>query len=144
MLRPQNPDFPSCLCWADEAWSGTWHGTPNRILIEQTYPGLDAHRAHFEALLSAFRDGRYIRVGGKPMFLSYKPEKLPEPKASLATWQAMAVQAGFPGLHIVGMSADVRWSAEEHGFGAKVAPPLVRMRRLVSRRQPVKWARRWL
>ena len=40
------PDFPFCVCWANETWSGIWHGRRIRILIEQTYPGEDDHRAH--------------------------------------------------------------------------------------------------
>jgi hypothetical protein len=32
----QEMHFPFCLCWANETWSGVWHGVPRRILIEQT------------------------------------------------------------------------------------------------------------
>ena len=31
------PDFPFCLAWANETWTGKWYGAPNRILAEQTY-----------------------------------------------------------------------------------------------------------
>src|ERR1039458_3423890 len=60
VLNSGEPDFPFCLCWANETWSGVWHGAPNRILIEQTYPGAEDHQAHFDALLPAFRDCRYL------------------------------------------------------------------------------------
>ena len=70
------PDFPFCLCWANETWTGIWHGAGNRILIEQTYPGEADHRAHFETLLPAFADRRHITIDGKPVFCIYKPEKL--------------------------------------------------------------------
>ena len=33
------PDFPFCLGWANQTWSGIWHGAADEILIEQTYPG---------------------------------------------------------------------------------------------------------
>ena len=39
VLASGAPTFPFCLCWANETWTGVWHGAPNRILIEQTYPG---------------------------------------------------------------------------------------------------------
>jgi len=37
---------------------------------EQTYPGSEDYRRHFDFLLPAFMDRRYVRVGGKPMFVS--------------------------------------------------------------------------
>ena len=39
------PDFPFCLGWANQTWTGVWHGAADRILIEQTYPGADDHAA---------------------------------------------------------------------------------------------------
>ena len=144
VLQSQQPDFPFCLCWANETWSGIWHGAPNRILIEQTYPGPDDHRAHFAALLPAFRDTRYMQVDGKPIFLLYKPEKLPDPRGALALWRQMAAEAGLPGLHLIGMSAIAAWQPKESGFDAKVVLPLVKARPWVSRRQPVRWARQQL
>ncbi len=141
VLSSGKPDFPFCLCWANETWSGIWHGEPKRVLIEQTYPGDEDHRAHFETLLPAFRDKRYIRVDGKPIFLLYQPEKLPAPRETLALWQTMAQAAGLPGLHIVGMSAKAAWNPHESGFDAKVMLPLVSGRPWISRRQPLKWLR---
>ncbi|MHC4639834.1 MAG: glycoside hydrolase family 99-like domain-containing protein, partial [Planctomycetota bacterium] len=38
VLRSGEPNFPFCLAWANQTWTGIWHGAPNRILIEQTYP----------------------------------------------------------------------------------------------------------
>ncbi len=54
VLSSGEPDFPFCLCWANESWTGIWHGAPDRILIEQTYPGREDHIRHFKALLPAF------------------------------------------------------------------------------------------
>src|SRR5438874_3545811 len=45
VLRSGQPDFPFCLCWANQSWTGIWHGAPNRVLIEQTYPGLEDHKS---------------------------------------------------------------------------------------------------
>src|SRR3990172_5855368 len=78
VLASGEPDFPFCLCWANQTWTGIWHGTPNRILVEQTYPGMEDHRRHFEALLPAFCDKRYLKVDGKPLFAIYNPMELPD------------------------------------------------------------------
>jgi lipopolysaccharide biosynthesis protein len=74
VLHSGTPDFPFCLCWANATWAGVWYGEPNRVLIKQTYPGQADHEAHFRALLPAFKDPRYIRVDGKPVFLIFQPD----------------------------------------------------------------------
>lgn len=135
------PDFPFCLCWANETWSGIWVGAPNRTLLEQTYPGRADHEAHFATLRAAFSDPRYIRVDGKPMFLIYRPEKLPDPVETLAFWRSMAVEAGLGGLHLVGMSGRPKWDPVAAGFDAKVDMQLIMTRPWISRREPIKWAR---
>ena len=139
VLASGSPDFPFCLCWANETWTGIWHGAPNRVLIEQTYPGPADDEAHFAALLHAFCDPRYIRVEGKPLFLIYKPDKLPA--ASLALWRKLAAAAGLPGLHMVGVSSDLSWKPWQHGYDGKVVTPIVLPRQWVSRRRPLKWLR---
>lgn len=142
VLASGQPDFPFCLCWANETWTGIWHGAPDRILIEQTYPGPEDHRAHFETLLPAFADRRYLTVDGKPLFCIYKPEKLPDPKACLALWRSMAAASGLRGLHVLGMSADMAWNPLEAGYDGKICLPLVRARPWASRRQPIRWLTR--
>ena len=131
------PDFGFCLCWANQTWTGIWHGAPNRILIEQTYPGEDDHRRHFESLLPAFLDRRHIRVDGKPVFVIFRPMEIPEVKRTMALWQEMAVASGLPGLHLVGVEGP-DWRPGEHGFDASITPRLPPRRGWVSWRNPVK------
>jgi lipopolysaccharide biosynthesis protein len=95
------PDFPFFLGWANESWTGVWHGAPRRMLIEQTYPGEDDDRAHFASLVAAFRDPRYVRRDGKPVFLIFRPERLPDPARFVELWQSLARSAGLPGLYLV-------------------------------------------
>ncbi len=143
VLMSGKPDFPFCLCWANETWSGIWHGSPGKILIEQTYPGEDDHKAHFKILLEAFTDRRYIKVDGKPMFLIYKPQQIPNCRETLSLWRTLALRAGLSGLHIVGFGSS-DWNSRDHGFDAKIVSPLVRERPWVSRRSPVKWLKQTL
>ncbi len=107
VLESGEPKFPFCLCWANESWVGVWHGSPGRMLIEQTYPGPADHAAHFAAVLPAFLDARYVTVEGRKVFLIYSPEKLPETGAALAQWRRMAADAGLPGLYLIGMSTNL-------------------------------------
>ena len=43
----------------------------------QTYPGPTTTRRHFDAVLPAFEDPRYLRVDGRPLFFVYRPSDLP-------------------------------------------------------------------
>ena len=41
VLKAREPDFPFCLCWANHSWNSIWQDSPDKILIEQTYPGVE-------------------------------------------------------------------------------------------------------
>lgn len=124
VLASGQPDFPFCLCWANETWTGVWHGSPGRVLIEQTYPGEQDHRQHFRALLPAFRDHRYIRVDGKPLFVIYSPNNIPDPERTILLWQNMARDAGLPGVYFAGVTWNVDWDPGKHGFDAAIVQRL--------------------
>jgi lipopolysaccharide biosynthesis protein len=127
VLATGKPDFPFCLCWANDTWSGIWHGTPGRILMNQEYPGPEDDEKHFETLLPAFRDRRYIRVNDKPVFLVWRPFGFPDASATLARWHSMAKYAGLPGLHMIGIFRPSGPAPEDVGFDGSVYnnnPPL--------------------
>ena len=127
MLVSGEPDFPFCLCWANQSWTGVWYGAPDRILVEQTYPGTEDHLRHFAYLLTAFRDPRYIRVEGKPLLLIFSPRELPEQTDLLHLWREQARAAGLPGLFILGISHirrhDVLDSLGYDGTVTMLVPP---------------------
>ena len=118
VLASGKPDFPFCLGWANDSWTGIWHGAPGKTLIEQTYPGFDDERSHFYALLEAFRDARYMRADGKPLFFIYKPHLLPDPKRFTDHWRALAEKEGLKGLYLIGNKETQDWSPRENGFDA--------------------------
>jgi lipopolysaccharide biosynthesis protein len=139
VLESGEPDFPFCLCWANQTWTGIWHGASDRILIEQTYPGDDDHRRHFNLLLQAFRDRRYVTVDGKPLFLIYRPWEIPEVKKVTDSWRELAQESGLEGLYLVAFSWNPSWVPQENGFDGSITERLPPRRRWVSRRTPVKW-----
>lgn len=107
VLAAGSPGFSFCLGWANQTWTGIWHDAENKILREQLYPGEEDDRQHFEAVLPAFRDERYLRVDGKPVFYVFRPEELPDAAAFIDRWQAMARAAGFDGLYLVAEVSDL-------------------------------------
>jgi hypothetical protein len=123
VLESGAPRLPFCLAWANETWAGLIHGVKDRVLITQTYPGEEDYRAHFQLVLKAFRDERYIKVDGKPLFVIYKPGLLPDAVEFTSLWRQMALDAGLAGMHFVGV-ADEKWNPAQFGFdGAVLAEP---------------------
>ena len=122
--RSGEPDFPFCLGWANQNWSTIWTGG-NRVLVEQTYPGPDDHARHFDAVLPAFEDPRYLRVDGRPLFFVYRPSDLPGARAFADQWRGLAERAGLPGLYLVGETKG-GWTAAASGFDAELHSAAVR------------------
>jgi lipopolysaccharide biosynthesis protein len=100
VLHSGEPDFPFCLCWANENWTRRWDGLERDVLLEQRYSAAD-DVAHIQALLPAFADSRYIRVDGKPVFLVYRTGLLPEPARTAERWRNEAIRAGIGDLYLI-------------------------------------------
>lgn len=102
VLESGKPDFPFALAWANESWSGTFHGLrEGKMLIEQTYPGDEDYIAHFRMVLPAFKDPRYIRCEGKPLFFIYKHQQCPDMAHFIDLWQRLARENGLEGVFFV-------------------------------------------
>jgi hypothetical protein len=105
VLETGKPDFPFCLGWANHSWTNTsWKATGSLIkagtLMEQTYSEEDYVR-HFYAILPAFKDKRYIRVDGKPLFVVYDPYGITDSRSFTATWNKLAKENELQGIHFV-------------------------------------------
>jgi len=99
VLRSGRPDFPFSLCWANENWTRTWEGTEREILMEQKYENYDPV-GHMEWLEKAFADKRYIRIDGKPLFLVYRPDDIPNIREIIKLWRKNLSGKGYPGIYI--------------------------------------------
>ena len=100
VLNSGNPDFPFCLCWANENWSRRWDGSDEHRLLEQTYSSED-DLAHIQSLIPVFKDNRYIRINGKPLLLVYRTSLLPDPARTAEIWRTEAARAGIGDLYLV-------------------------------------------
>ena len=108
VLASGKPNFPFCLCWANHDWtSKTWEkGSSLRrdtMIMKMEYSREDYVR-HFNYLLPAFRNPRYIKVDGKPLFAVWAPRNIPDGKEFIDLWQKMAQENGLKGIHFVGQT----------------------------------------
>jgi len=100
ILKSGEPDFPFCLCWANENWTRRWDGLNDEILLEQRYSEAD-DLAHIRALIPFFLDRRYIRVLDRPFVAVYQTSKLPDPQRTTDLWRREAERSGLKGLFLV-------------------------------------------
>ncbi|MGE8029197.1 glycosyltransferase WbsX family protein [Enterobacter mori] len=100
MLTTGAPDLPFCLCWANENWTRAWDGMEREVLIKQDYTDADAE-SHMKYLAPYFLERRHIKVDGKPVFLIYRVDNIPEPKKYIELIRKYAADNGVAELHLV-------------------------------------------
>jgi len=115
VVQSSQPDFPFCLAWANQSWTGIWHGLKDKTLIEQTYPGKEDHISHFYSLLTAFNDSRYLKLDNKPVFFIYEPATFPQIRQFTDLWNELAVKNGFSGIYFIGVN-HLDWDYKKDGF----------------------------
>jgi hypothetical protein len=101
VLASGKPEFPFCLCWADESWFRRWQSNTDELLLEQEFDEED-DVAHIRWLIEAFKDDRYIHVKGRPLLSVYNPDNLPNPQRTVEIWRAECARAGVPEPWLVG------------------------------------------
>jgi GT2 family glycosyltransferase len=124
----ENPDidFPFCLCWANENWSKRWDGGTRDLLLGQSYDE-NTMLALVRDVIKAASDSRYIRVGGRPLFLIYRPLLIPDLAEAVAFIRDTGLREGNLNFHLVfvesleSLEADI--SPVDLGFDASVEFP---------------------
>lgn len=108
VLSTGHPDFPFCLGWANHSWyAKNWNkDEPDRLLIEQTYPGYEDAKMHFDFLIKAFKDPRYVKIDGMPFLFIFRPKELPQ--CYLQWFHEWTKQAGFKDIYLVANVGDDR------------------------------------
>jgi lipopolysaccharide biosynthesis protein len=105
VLALGKPDFPFCVCWANENWTRAWEGDVRNVLLEQHYSA-DDDVAHIRSLVPTLADSRYIRIEGKPLVLIYRTEILPDPQRTAETWRQEAKKAGLGDLFLMSVASN--------------------------------------
>lgn len=122
VLASGAPDFPFCLCWANEPWSRRWDGSEQELLVPQEH-SFESDIAFIHDVLPLLQDPRYIQVGGKPILLVYRVGLVSDPHRVFERWREICVEHGLPGLHVC--MAETFGAADpfEHGCDSAVEFP---------------------
>jgi len=110
------PDFPFCVCWANENWTRRWDGGESKILIEQRHSE-SGDREFLRTLLPILQDRRYIRVDGKPLLLIYRTDLFSNPRRATQIWREEAAKASLE-LYLVRGEGYSTCQPESIGFDA--------------------------
>jgi lipopolysaccharide biosynthesis protein len=100
VLESGSPDFPFCICWANENWTRAWNGAEKDVLMRQDYSTED-DRAHIRWLIPYLKDPRYIKVRGKPVLSIYRSRLVPNLVRTAQVFREEAERAGLPGLYLM-------------------------------------------
>lgn len=99
MLESQKPDFPFCLCWANENWTRRWDGQDQEVLMAQAHSESDDEAVILD-LIRYFVDARYIRVDGRPLILVYRVTLFPDFFETSERWRKICREKGIGEIYI--------------------------------------------
>lgn len=125
LLRWKDVKMPFCFSWANETWARSWSKLQNKnvwssekeetldcesdgVLLRQEYGREKDWEEHFLYLLPFFKDERYIKKDGKPIFLIYKAEDIPCLGKMIECWQKLATENGFLGLYTISVNSRMK------------------------------------
>lgn len=133
----KNIDINYCFIWDNSTWKRTWANVKfgndwtsdvamnnkntgdTGILANLIYGGEGDWRIHFDYLLPFFKDDRYIKIEGKPIFGIFNQDNDPETlKEILNYWNDLAKSNGLNGVIFLGRrnSRNIRISQFEYDY----------------------------
>ena len=134
VLESGEPDFPFCLAWANHSWHNP---KTKEIILEQKYYGNEDHICHFNSLLDAFKDKRYIKVDGKPIFVLFEPESIPNINEFIIFWNKLAIEKGLNGIYFIGTSQNKTQFRYNHSINID-AINTIRLKDFLDYEKPIK------
>lgn len=89
------------LGWANESWTGIWHGLDKKVMIKQTYDR-DELKRHAQLISTYVRSDRYLKLDSLSPFLIYKPRSIPNSLDYLSELRDEVRKCGGGELYLVG------------------------------------------
>jgi lipopolysaccharide biosynthesis protein/GT2 family glycosyltransferase/glycosyltransferase involved in cell wall biosynthesis len=125
VLASGEPNFPFCVCWANENWTRSWDGQNRHVLLEQKY-GVEELRALVYEFIAMMHDARYLRHEGKPILLVYRITAIPGWLEIARMWRAECREAGLGEIHLCAVRfglEPLEGDPQDHGVDAYVLFP---------------------
>ncbi len=116
------PDFPFCICWANENWSRRWDGSENETLVQQVH-NEKTDEDFIHDVIPLFKDPRYINVNGAPLLIVYRISLLPDPVRTTELWRQICRDQGIPEIHLCMAETFGLNEPRQYGFNSSVQFP---------------------
>ncbi len=118
LLKWTDIDMPFCFCWANESWVRSWSNVSGNswselfepekcqntksVLLKQNYGGKSEWKEHFYYLLPFFRDQRYIKKDGHPIFIFFVPSDVGHLNEMKDYWNQLMEKENMPSIYFIG------------------------------------------
>lgn len=128
LLEWKDIDMPFCFSWANESWARTWSKIPGKnswnnlmetnlshddgILLRQDYGEERDWEEHFNYLMRFFKDSRYIKIDGRPVFIIHKPDSISCLPKMMEKWNELSRENGMNNIFFIASNS------EKAGFDA--------------------------
>ena len=96
-----------CFCWANHTWRKTWNGTLE-VLQVQNYGEEKEWDDHIKYLLPFFKDQRYIKIDGKPLFMIYDSLNIPNLEKRMEYYNEVCKKEGIDGIYFITSLNDIK------------------------------------
>lgn len=124
MIELPDRGIKMMLGWANESWTGIWHGLSNQVIFQQAY-NRDELNEHAKLIASYIASDRYLRIDGASPYLIYKPRLIPDANNYLDELREKVRHYGGGDLYIIGSWGPGRTeqvnNPKEFGLDAVVA-----------------------
>jgi glycosyltransferase involved in cell wall biosynthesis len=124
ILDSGRPDFPFCVCWeTTRLHAGAGFGADDEARESKFAPAQSADV--IRTLLPVFADRRYLRVGGRPLFILSSPDPIIDLPAVAASWRDECSRAGAGNPYLACYGGAHGADAAPLGLDATIeSPPL--------------------
>lgn len=118
LLKWKDIDMPYCFCWANDSWIKSWSNVPGNswtelfdkeegqkgdgVLLCQNYGDRVSWEEHFKYLLPFFKDKRYLKKNGCPIFVVYNPMDIEYLEEMDECWNELIKREGMPAIFFIG------------------------------------------
>jgi len=130
MLSLPDRGIKIMLGWANESWTGAWHGLSNQIILHQKYDRNEL-KEHAKLLAGYIKTDRYLKLEDTSPFLIYKPRNIPDAKNYLDEFRDWVSKFGGGELYIIGNWGPGQYEQvsypSELGLDAVVVTPVGRL-----------------
>ncbi|MBR3307227.1 MAG: glycoside hydrolase family 99-like domain-containing protein [Lachnospiraceae bacterium] len=116
LLQHKEINIEYFFTWDNNSWRRTWSSIKGNdwapsnddsrkqgpaVLCELDYGNEEQWEKHFQYLLQFFKDDRYYRIDGKPVFAFMTYQYAPVMKCMIRYWKRRAVENGINGIYIL-------------------------------------------